>query len=148
MSQIKRQYESYPANYYSVDPEPGRIIRAQPAQANYFDAQRFYNTHGPQVLQRRDRNVDQHAEQYEEYSDGYYEEPDHEAQYMFNQVQPEVQYDRQNIPPRNYHTVSPDMYARNSKSQSPYIVQNMAYTHEGNYTDANEPNGRSNKYHR
>lgn len=148
MSQIKRQYESYPTNYYSVEPEPGRIMRTQPVQANYFDAQRFYNTQAQQVLQRRDRNIDQHVEQYEDYSEGYYEEPDHEAQYMYSSAQPEIQFERQNIPPRNYHTVSPDIYARNSKSHSPYVVQNMAYTHEGNFIEVNEPNGRSNKYHR
>ena len=132
MSNIKRQFETYSGPYYPTEVEPGRIMRTQKVPANYIDAQMFYATQPGQILNKRDRNIEP-PERYDEYSEGYYEDTDQEARIMYNPHQTmDYPVDRQNVPPRNYYTVSPGGY-RNvkmtgvPKSHSPYMGGGTTY---------------------
>ena len=130
-------------------------MRAQQPPTNYIEAQRFYSTQPGQILQRRDRNIGQSIDQYEDYSEGYYEEPDAEAQLLYNTMQPgEYRQEGQNVPPRNYYTASPQIYGRTTKatsvpkSQSPYILtNNMGYRQPRENLEVSDVN-RAPKYYR
>lgn len=130
-------------------------MRAQQPLTNYIEAQRFYGTQPGQIIQRRDRNIGQNIDQYEDYSEGYYEEPDAEAQLLYNTMQPgEYRQEGQNVPPRNYYTASPQIYGRTTKatsvpkSQSPYILtNNMGYRQPRENLEGSDVN-RAPKYYR
>jgi type II secretory pathway component GspD/PulD (secretin) len=153
MAQFKRQFESFPANYYVAENEPGAIVRNQQVPANYIDAQRFYSTQPSQVINRRDRNIDPNMEQYDGYSEVFYEDPDAQAQVIYSTHQPmDYPSERQNVGPRNYVSVSPNAYRTNvkpvtvSKSPSPYVLQdNIPYFQQRERQDVSEA-ARTSKY--
>ena len=112
--QVKRQFESFPTNYYTEDfsrRQPGQI-----AHGNMMDPRRFYSTQGSSVPQKRGPGTE--MDQFDEGSEGYYEDPDAEAQYLYPQAQPEIHYTGPSqTQPRNYYSVSPE---GGFKSHSPY----------------------------
>lgn len=119
--QVKRQFESFPTNYYTEDfsrRQPGQI-----AHGNLVDGRRFYSTHAPGVAGRRGQPAE--MDQFEEGSEGYYDDVDAEAHYIYGHAHPEIHYTGHSQPqPRNYYSASPDV---GYKPHSPYP---MAYQPE------------------
>lgn len=109
---------------------------------------KFYNPHAGQIIQKREHNQDH----YEGGRDGYYSDPDMEAQYVYPNMGQNVDYHAQ-MQNMNYFGASPNIYARPGKqrNQSPYIVTHqMQFGGLRDYQEQHEQNrqARQTRYSR
>ncbi|CAI2380107.1 unnamed protein product [Moneuplotes crassus] len=142
MSQTRGHFESFQSNFATSDGVSGRSKRNYTPVNVYQDQDRIYTAQAPQAMYKRDMNFNPNQDQYDQNSDRYYDDPDQEAQYIYEQTPHMHPRERRYNQARVYNQASPNMHNPHSMDQQ---MMNQQYRTNPDFPHQQESHSRSRK---